>query len=335
MKTPTVILLILGVGVSTAFSPSPIRNNNNKIHSSTTASNSRLFATAGIATKANTKKESPVDKYIRAPIDKVANSLPWNAKRMEVRSTRKLRRELTLLHRYLGVPDNVSYEELKETTDALIDEAGSDIKRKVMIEMKRDDILQLRLNERVAGLAKISSEAQSATSIDEGGKSDIEIVEKKTKFEEEQAKAKKDKEQPKWMNGLIVRNDDEWKMKKIKQYGIMALLGIVFPFFPIPWGQLFLFFVVSSCMLQRGVPMVDAGGFGNRKMFSTADTSHHKVAWVLTFAISIAGKVIAFGMTPKKLMDIPYWGISTMWVLECIVDCVACYYLKPYQGVSA
>ena len=65
------------------------------------------------------------------------------------------------LHRELGIPEDASYEEIVEATEHLVAQAGDDMKKKIKIEVAKDKILQIRLNERLAGLAEASQEARA------------------------------------------------------------------------------------------------------------------------------------------------------------------------------
>lgn len=95
--------------------------------------------------------------------------LPWNVERDLKRSARALKMERSRLHRELGIPEDATYEEIVEATDALIARAAGDIKRKVQIEVTKDRILQIRLNERLAGLASVEKDARAQSSYEVDG----------------------------------------------------------------------------------------------------------------------------------------------------------------------
>lgn len=75
-----------------------------------------------------------------------------------------MKQERAKLHRELGIAEDASYEEIVTATDMLIGNVGSDLKAKVKIEIAKDRILQIRLNERLAGLAAESKEARAMSS---------------------------------------------------------------------------------------------------------------------------------------------------------------------------
>lgn len=87
--------------------------------------------------------------------------LPWNVQKEREREARRLKLERAKLHRELGIVEDATYEEIVEATERLIQLAGSDLKRKIKIEVAKDKILQIRLNERLAGLAAQSKEARA------------------------------------------------------------------------------------------------------------------------------------------------------------------------------
>ena len=104
-----------------------------------------------------------------APIPNPFQKLPWNVEREERRKARKLRLERSALHRELGIAEDATYEEIVAATDALIAQADGDIKRKIQIEVAKDKILQIRLNERLAGLTEITTEAKAQSGFEKSG----------------------------------------------------------------------------------------------------------------------------------------------------------------------
>lgn len=78
--------------------------------------------------------------------------LPWNVEKAQRSKERKLKLERSRLHRELGIAEDATYEEITEATDRMIAMADGDLKRKIQIEVVKDKILQIRLNERLAGL---------------------------------------------------------------------------------------------------------------------------------------------------------------------------------------
>ena len=73
------------------------------------------------------------------------------------------------LHRELGIAEDATYEELCEATDNLIARAGDDLKQKIKIEVAKDKILQIQLNERLAGLTAASADARAQSTFEVDG----------------------------------------------------------------------------------------------------------------------------------------------------------------------
>lgn len=94
------------------------------------------------------------------------SKLPWNVRRDQLRESRRLRHESAKLHRQLGIAEDATYEQITMATDDLIRRCGGDIKKKIKIEMAKDQILQIRLNERLAGLTKVTAEARQQSSFE-------------------------------------------------------------------------------------------------------------------------------------------------------------------------
>ena len=95
--------------------------------------------------------------------------LPWNAERERQKAARRLKQERNQLHRELGIAEDATYEEIVAATDALIAKAGDDLKAKVKIEVAKDKILQIRLNERLAGLATATKDARAQSRFEQEG----------------------------------------------------------------------------------------------------------------------------------------------------------------------
>ena len=95
--------------------------------------------------------------------------LPWVAEKERQREARRLKLERAKLHRELGIVEDATYEEIVQATDFLIKAAGSDIKQRIKIEVAKDKILQIRLNERLAGLATATTAARAQSNFEKEG----------------------------------------------------------------------------------------------------------------------------------------------------------------------
>lgn len=311
------ILTLLLLGVVTAFGPSSIL---------THRSNTRLplYAT----TVSSNKKANPIDTYIRSPIDNYMNSLPWNARRKEEREKRGLRRELASMYRFMGVSHDCDFEELQEATDKLVFAAGNDIKRKIIIEKMKDDILQIRLNERVKGISTVNSEALSATSTEERGA--VESITKKKKKKEENTKIQKP-----WLERVIVRGDDAWKKEQFMAFGKVAAFNALFVPLANTLGQVFLFSNAMNALKFRGIATIDYQkrqmSSYMRPMLETHDQSHYRTAELMAVLFFFFGKGIAIAAIPAPIRK-NFWGARLTYIVEAAIIGVLCYPFKLYNG---
>ena len=79
--------------------------------------------------------------------------------------------ERSQLHRELGIAEDATYEEINEATEKMIALADGDMKRKIQIEVAKDKILQIRLNERLSGLMSdiVTKDAQAQSGCETDG----------------------------------------------------------------------------------------------------------------------------------------------------------------------
>lgn len=82
------------------------------------------------------------------------------------REARRLQMERVLLHRELGVAEDATHFETVQATKRLIEAAGDDLKQKVKIEIARDKLMDIRLEERMAGVETGSRAATLRSSLE-------------------------------------------------------------------------------------------------------------------------------------------------------------------------
>ena len=104
------------------------------------------LAASATASSSSTRNSSSSSKN---PLTPLFRQLPWNVRKEQERESRRLMKERNELFRQLGIVEDATYEEIVLATDNLIAAAGNDLKQKVKIEMAKDQILQLRLQERI------------------------------------------------------------------------------------------------------------------------------------------------------------------------------------------
>lgn len=301
--TGSVILLF--AAVATAFAPT-------NLHSPISR------PVSGVATQSSLFSTSTTLDALPNPF----RQLPWNVEKERQRKARKLRLERSKLHRELGIAEDATYEEIVAATDSLIARAGSDLKRKIQIEVAKDKILQIRLNERLAGLAAASTEARAQSSYEVDG-ADDEVTPKKKDAEWQP---------PRWTRGLIVKPDEKQIKGQARLWGGLTLAGLAFP--PaIDYLNRFTWLVCIGQLSFRGMSRenVEGGGLGISFGSGPGAKSHLKVAWLLGIGVSFAGAVLIYGLMPAWAKGGRYTALLAF-TLRNAIYAVACSYLQPYKG---
>ena len=128
------------------------------------------FSPAKHASRSALFRISPVTALNAAAIPNPMKSLPWNVKKEKEREARRLKAESAKLHRELGIAEDATFEEIQEATQTLINkaEAAGDPKKKIKIEIAKDKIMQIRLNERLAGVAHVTEDAAAQSAAEAG-----------------------------------------------------------------------------------------------------------------------------------------------------------------------
>lgn len=150
-------------------------------------------------------------------------ALPWNVRKEQEREARRLKTESAKLHRELGIAEDATFEEIQDVTNALMSKAESegDIKKKIKVEVAKDRIMQIRLNERLAGLAPLTEDAKAQSRLEEAEEDDEDL------YPEE--KSSPTLKMPGFLDGLIKKPDEEWRNKQVKVWGIMTLICWILP----------------------------------------------------------------------------------------------------------
>ena len=143
------------------------------------ASSCRAFAPSNLPAQTrpvNSRVSSPLNSQmaIAAKLPDPYRNLPWNVEREEKRRERRLAVENAALFRELGLPENATYEDVALKTKHLISltedmPKNEGIKRKIQIEIARDKIYQIRLNERITGVRLEQEDAARVSKLEEKG----------------------------------------------------------------------------------------------------------------------------------------------------------------------
>lgn len=102
-----------------------------------------------------------------AAISNPLKKLPWNVAKEREREERRLKQEGAKLYRDLGVAEDATFEEIQEATANLLAKYGDDLKKKVKVEITKDKIMQLRLNQRLGGMMKENKDARASVYLQE------------------------------------------------------------------------------------------------------------------------------------------------------------------------
>lgn len=257
---------------------------------------------------------------IGATLPNPFQNLPWNVRKEREREARRLKLERSRLHREIGIAEDATYEEIVEATDMLISRAGDDLKKKIKIEVAKDKILQIRLNERLAGLSALSKDVSAQSSYEREGQIEASDEEKKDE------KIDFNKFQPDWTKGLIVKPDRARFMGQLKIWGILTFVVWTLP-------PLVEFFKVVNCFLcvqqimLRGTPKnsVTGGGWGK------STYGHGKVSFFLGVLVWFLGSIAGIVFMPSYV-ELQRTSAVVQFSIKNLVCFTGCLYLQTYKG---
>lgn len=209
-----------------------------------------------------------------ATIPNPFKSLPWNAKKELQREAKRYKIESASLHRELGISEDATFEEITEVTQKLIQAANEegDVKKKIKAEIAKDKIMQIRLNERLAGLTQLTDDAKAQSRREEAEEEEDDM--------EPDDNAPKEWRVPRFAEGLIKKPDAEWRNRQIKVFGGMSLLSFILP----PMANVCLMlngYLAAGQLSRRGMAKdlsADYSPFEGRK-----SKPHQKTAFLMTF----------------------------------------------------
>jgi len=164
--------------------------------------------------------------------------LPWNVKREQERHARQLRREAAQLYRELGIPEDATFEDINEATEALKRKYRDNLKKQIKIDVIKDKIMQLRLEQRMGGLVSESREARADTTLTKNAAA-------------YRRKKRGEFTPPKWTRGLVVKPNSTWRDTCVTIYASLAVVGFIFTGMSGP--MCFMSFVVGTGLMgSRG-----------------------------------------------------------------------------------
>lgn len=253
--------------------------------------------------------------------------LPWNVVKAQKSKERKLKLERSRLHRELGIAEDATYEEITAATERMIARADGDLKRKIQIEVTKDKILQIRLNERLAGLVSdiVTKDAKAQSGFEASG-NDLEDA-----LAEDKKNKKKEWNAPAWTNGLIVKPDRKHVEGQVRLWGALSLIGLALPPF-ISYSNRFTWLVFIAQLSFRGMPKDQVSGGGMAMNFGSGPGSkkHLKVAWLIGMAVTFLGGALTYGLMPAWAKGQRFTPIC-VYTMRNFIYGVACCYFQPYK----
>lgn len=288
------------------------------------------FAPASTITATQITYETRFVSYLRLASTSVGmvnplKKLPWNVQKEREREARRLKTERNKLFRELGITEDATYEEIVVATDNLIAAAGKDVKQKIKIEIAKDKILQIRLNERVKGLTKLTKEARAQSAYELRGMTAEDEDDKKSKTTKDPGNG------PKWMQGLVVKPDTKHLNYQLKLWGLVTAIGVALP--PVQsYLVKFNWLICVAQLIYRGMPAEERERGGMGLNFSGGGGGgHRKVSFLLGFGIWIVGSALIYGLMPTWVRG-QRWEGSLVYLLQNSMFLLASCYLQPYKG---
>lgn len=269
------------------------------------------------------RTESSTKMSMVAPsVPNPLKSLPWNIKKDQERKARQLKIESAKLHRELGIAEDATFEEISAATDSLIRkaEAEGDAKKKIKVEIAKDRIMQIKLNERLAGLATLTKEAQAMSRIEED-----EMEEEEDLFPEEK---NREWRVPRFLEGIVVKPDAAYRNRQIKLYGILTAICFVLP--PLTDRVLMMNWMFAAGQIGRRGTSDSSNGEYNPYMRRSGP--HMRTAVLLMISLWITLKVAVTYTGNIRYM----FGPRYVNVMECtimnVVFGVCAAYLQTYKA---
>lgn len=241
-------------------------------------------------------------------------SLPWVTEREERKRQRRLEIENASLFRELGLPEDATYEDVASKTKHLISltedisPKNEGIKRKIKIEIARDKIYQIRLNERIAGVRTEQEDAARAQKWEEGG---VDGLMSLTDSVDDIVKPKKKLRIPvvsglvEFAQSIYTPPDDAWRNRQLVVWGASTLLCLVLPsmtegFARVNWLP------AGGMMGYRGMPVPEGAGGGYNPFRGKRNKKHQ----VQAMGIAIFFWVIAKSIAQSVVLKFPAMAAS-------------------------
>jgi len=267
---------------------------------------------------ANANQCSPSQlSMVNVALSNPLKRLPWNVKKETEREERRLKQEGAMLYRALGVAEDASFEDIQEATATLVAryDGDGDLKKRVNVEITKDKIMQLRLNQRLGGMTRENKDARANVYL----KEDAEAYENQPK----------EWQPPKWTKGLVVKPSPTWRDNCIIFFGGLSALGIFLP--TQADGMRLLSLLLSAAfMAQRGTPEA-ASGTGMRGKVGKHTFLAFGLAFVTYVIIASIASTIANSIPGLDQSNF-FFGLQNLIVASGMGVVTA--FLQPYKKGS-
>eukprot|EP00579_Thalassiosira_antarctica_P004780 CAMPEP_0201884094 /NCGR_PEP_ID=MMETSP0902-20130614/16467_1 /ASSEMBLY_ACC=CAM_ASM_000551 /TAXON_ID=420261 /ORGANISM="Thalassiosira antarctica, Strain CCMP982" /LENGTH=325 /DNA_ID=CAMNT_0048412985 /DNA_START=61 /DNA_END=1038 /DNA_ORIENTATION=- len=305
---------LAAISCSSAFAPSPQQSKTRSL-----ALNSAIAAT------------TLPDPY---------KNLPWNTEREEKKIQRRLTIENASLFRELGLPEDATYEDVAAKTKYLIELTAElpkieAIKKKIKVEIARDKIYQIRLNERIAGVRTEQDDAARVQKWEEEGLDGL--IAMTTDSVDDIVKPKKKLRIPvisglvEYIQSVIVQPDDAWRKRQIIVWGASTLVCLVVPtltegFARVNWLP------AGGMMGYRGMPGMKDTGNGYNPFRGKRNKAHQ----IQAIGIAVLGWIVAKSVGQNVVASVPALAASRSaeWFKFALVQGMMgtlCLYIQTYK----
>lgn len=267
-------------------------------------------------------------------------NLPWNVARREAREARRLTYDNAALFRELGLPEDATYEDVAAMTEHLIGlTAGlpknEALKKKIKIEIARDKIYQIRLNERISGVRQEQEDAARVSKLEDEGIDGL--IAMTTTSADDILKPKAKLRIPlfsnlfEWFQSIYTPPDEAWRKRCITVWGLATLACLALPplvenFSPMQWLP------AGGMIGFRGMPVPEGGEGGFNPYRGKRNKKHNLQA----IAIAIPAWVLARSVSHWAVAHVPFMAASKSadWFRFAIVQgllCTLVMYTQTYK----
>mmetsp|Transcript_17119 Transcript_17119/g.36968 ORF Transcript_17119/g.36968 Transcript_17119/m.36968 type:complete len:324 (+) Transcript_17119:105-1076(+) len=254
-----------------------------------------------------------LNSAIAAQLPDPYKNLPWNTEREEQRKQRRLTIENASLFRELGLPEDATYEDVAAKTKHLIEltnelPKNEGIKKKIKIEIARDKIYQIRLNERIAGVREEQEDAARVSKLEEEGIEGLQAM--TTDSVDDIIKPKKKLRIPivtplaEYFQSIIKPPDEQYRNRNLLIWGGSTLFCLLLPSMTEGFARMN-WLPAGGMMGYRGMPVPETGGGYNP--FRGRRNKAHQIQAV---GIAIFAWVFAKGVAETVVMKVPAMAAS-------------------------